>query len=273
MPNLANPNNSPPPAPGEDNKQPGIIATTIIVTVVADIFVGLRLIVRKWITKSIGWDDWTIIAAAVRAHSLSLLALIPAPQKLGITIGCALVVVEVHYGFGRHKTDLTHQQYSDFTRYSYGEWIQTFATLMFTKVSICLFLLRIVIGKAFIRSLQVLIGALVLSNIILTILWIVQCRPVWLSWVNPETSGSCFTQLTLQKIILAQAGKSVATTVNDLKYSSQTSRFHHFGFHIGNVSHLYPSKAPDDAPSEDRLVHPDGTRNNVSIVASRRIWY
>ncbi len=65
MPNLANPNNSPPPALGEENKQPGIIATTILVTVLADLFVGLRLIVRKWVTKSIGWDDWTIIAAAV----------------------------------------------------------------------------------------------------------------------------------------------------------------------------------------------------------------
>lgn len=70
MPNLANPNNSPPPAPGEENRQPGIIVTTIIVTVLADIFVGLRLIVRKWVTKSIGWDDWTIIAAAVSRHSL-----------------------------------------------------------------------------------------------------------------------------------------------------------------------------------------------------------
>jgi hypothetical protein len=65
MPNLANPNNAPPPAPGEGNRQPGIVATTIIVTVLADIFVVLRLIVRKWVTKSIGWDDWTIIAAAV----------------------------------------------------------------------------------------------------------------------------------------------------------------------------------------------------------------
>lgn len=131
--------------------------------------------------------------------------------KLGITSSCALVVVEVHYGFGRHKTDLTQQEYSDFTRYSYGEWIQTFATLMFTKVSICLFLLRIVINKPFIRSLQLLIGALVLSNIVLTLIWILQCRPVWLSWVNPETPGSCFTQLTLRRIILTQASKSMIT--------------------------------------------------------------
>lgn len=124
--------------------------------------------------------------------------------------------MEVHYGFGRHKTDLTKQEYTDFTRYSYGEWIQTFATLMFKKVSICLFLLRIVISKAFIRSLQLLIGALVLSNIILTILWIVQCRPVWLSWVNPETPGSCFTQLTLQRIILAQASKLCGNNLHQL---------------------------------------------------------
>ncbi|KAI4152250.1 MAG: hypothetical protein LQ340_003027 [Diploschistes diacapsis] len=194
MPNIANPSASPPPAPGEDNTQPGIIATTITVTLVADIVVALRLMTRKWVVKSIGWDDWTIIAAA-----------------LGITIGCALVLVEVHYGFGRHKGDLPHESYVEFTRYSYGEWIQTFSTLMFTKVSICLFLLRIVINKSFVRSLQALIVVLVLSNVILTILWIAQCRPVELSWWAPETPDSCFTQTQLQQIILAQAIIAIAS--------------------------------------------------------------
>ena len=122
--------------------------------------------------------------------------------------GCALVLIELHYGFGRHKSDLSHDEYVEFTKYSYGEWIQTFFTLMFTKVSICLVLLRIVISKAFIRSLQALIVALVVSNVVLTILWILQCQPVNLAWLAPETPGSCFTELQLRQIILAQASKS-----------------------------------------------------------------
>ena len=48
------------------NTQAGIIVTTILATVLADIVVALRMITRKWIVKSIGWDDWTILAALVR---------------------------------------------------------------------------------------------------------------------------------------------------------------------------------------------------------------
>ena len=49
----------------DENRQPGIIVTTIVVTVLADLVVGLRMMVRKWVVRSIGWDDWAIIAAAV----------------------------------------------------------------------------------------------------------------------------------------------------------------------------------------------------------------
>lgn len=53
------------PPDGDRNRQPGIIVTTILVTVLANIIVGLRMITRKWIIKSIGWDDRTIIGALV----------------------------------------------------------------------------------------------------------------------------------------------------------------------------------------------------------------
>ena len=84
--------------------------------------------------------------------------------------------------------------------------MQTFATLMFTKVSICLFLLRIVISKSFVRPLQAGVCVLITSNVVLTILWIVQCRPLVRAW-NMAIPGTCFTDVQLQNIILAQACK------------------------------------------------------------------
>ena len=126
-------------------------------------------------------------------------------MQLGNMIGFVLVVVEIHFGFGRHKSEISNEDFISFSKYSYGEWIQTFATLMFTKISICLFLLRIVISKAYIRSLQAIIVILLSSNVILTIIWILQCRPVDLAWIAPKTPLSCFTQSELSKIILAQA--------------------------------------------------------------------
>ncbi|KAL8824741.1 MAG: hypothetical protein Q9191_004849 [Dirinaria sp. TL-2023a] len=176
-----------PPHNGDENRQGGILATTFIVTVIASIAVALRMWVRLAIVKKVGWDDYTIIAAT-----------------LGIIIGCGLVVVQVHYGLGRHKFYLTTWQFIEFQKYSYGEWIQTFQTLMFTKVSICFFLLRIPVDTRLIRPIQWTIVALILSNVVLTVIWIVQCRPIHAAW-NTLIQGQCFTKGQLQRIIISQA--------------------------------------------------------------------
>ena len=189
----------PVPSDGDVSMGSGILATTIIVTILADTVVALRFIVRKWIVKNIGWDDWCILGAV-----------------LGITIGMALVIVQVSYGFGRHKYYLTSHQLQEFQKYSFGEWVQTFATLMWTKISICLFLLRITISKAFIRPLQVAIIILVLSNVILTILWAVQCNPVALAW-DLTQQGTCFSVVHIDNIILAQAGSQPRPIYGDIQ--------------------------------------------------------
>lgn len=171
----------------DDNHGGGIIALEVITTFLASMTVALRLATRIWIVRNIGWDDYTILFAA-----------------FGKIIACGLVIVQVHYGFGRHKVDLTHWQYIEFMKYSYGEWIQTFQTLMFTKISICFFLLRIPVEKHLIRPIQGTIIALIISNIVLTLLWIFQCNPIASAW-NKQTLGSCFTDGQLQRIIISQA--------------------------------------------------------------------
>lgn len=118
----------------------------------------------------------------------------------------ALDFVEVHYGFGRHKQYLTPHELQEFQKYTWGEWIQTFATLMWTKVSICLFLLRIPVTKWLIRPLQAALVVLVVSNVILTILWIVQCRPVAAAW-DESLNGTCFSKDQLRSIVFAQASR------------------------------------------------------------------
>ena len=76
---------------------------------------------------------------------------------------------------------------------------------MFTKVSICLFLLRITITKAFIRPLQAAIVILVLSNIILSLVWILQCTSHLDKAWNDKLPGKCFSKGQLERIIISQA--------------------------------------------------------------------
>ena len=123
-------------------------------------------------------------------------------------VGTGLDFPEVHYGFGRHEYYITEHQYQEFRKYTYGEWIQTFFTLMFTKVSICLMLLRIVVANSIVRPIQGLIVFLVVSNIVLSLLWILQCDPVDAAWdLTKRRDGSCFSTGQLQRIIMSQAGR------------------------------------------------------------------
>ena len=127
--------------------------------------------------------------------------------QLGNVIGYGLVHVQLHYGLGRPQYYLTEWHLIEIRKYAYGEWIQTFATLMWTKVSICLFLRRIPVTKVLIRPLEISVVFLLVSNVIITILWIVQCRPVDAAW-NSYLQGSCFSRGQLERIVIAQASES-----------------------------------------------------------------
>lgn len=128
---------------------------------------------------------------------------------MGNIIGTGLDFVEVHYGFGRSDHYLTISQIIEFRKYTFGEWIQTFATLMWTKISICLFLMRIPTSKGLIRPLQAAVIFLALSNIIMTVLWIAQCRLVAKAW-HDDIKGSCVSRGQLERIIIAQASTSIS---------------------------------------------------------------
>ena len=149
------------PLNGDENRQGGFLVTVLIVTTLSSIVVAMRFVTRIWIVRNVGVDDYTILCAI-----------------LGHIIGCGLVIVQIHYGLGRHKYYLTKWQYIEFAKYAYGEWIQAFQTLMFNKLSICFFLLRIPVEKRFIRPIQGTIVVLILSNTVLTLLWIFQCNPI-----------------------------------------------------------------------------------------------
>lgn len=189
-----------PPPEGDVDKGAALIIGGSVTVAVATLFVALRFCVRIWITKSVWWDDWTILFAII-----------------GNIIGLALDFVEIHYGFGRPQFYLNQHQLLEYGKYAYGEWIQTFATLMWTKVSICLFLIRIPVTKALIRPLQGAVIFLVVSNVVLTLLWILQCRPVAAAWDTSLQPHLCFTRGQLERIIISQA---IISVVSDFVFAS-----------------------------------------------------
>lgn len=184
-------NSGPPTSNGDENRQGSILAICIVAAVLSAVMVALRMGTRIWIVRNVGWDDYTIVAALI-----------------GHIIGLGLTCVQVHYGFGRHKFYLTDWQFIEFTKYSYGQGIQGFQTLMLTKLSICFLLIRIPVEKRLIRPIQGAIVFLVITNIVLTLLWVFQCNPIAGSW-NKMTPAKCFTDAQLVRIIISQAIVSI----------------------------------------------------------------
>ena len=175
---------------------PMAVLTAVFLGIVI-VVLALRIFTRIHIVHHFWWDDFTIILAV-----------------LGTTIGAALDFKEIHYGFGKHQQFLSPHNLLEFKKYTYGEWIQTFATLMWTKVSICLFLIRIPNSKPLRVPLQWAVAFLLFSNTILTTLWIMQCQPVHAAW---DGKGTCMSRSALEGIVLAQA---IISVVSDFVFAT-----------------------------------------------------
>ncbi|KAL9078274.1 MAG: hypothetical protein Q9157_002820, partial [Trypethelium eluteriae] len=180
----------PPPNPN-DNRQLAILVNVCIDTPLAMVVVILRMITRIWVVRKVGWDDVCIVLCV-----------------LGHFIAMPIVIYEVHHGFGKHRQFISDQDFMNFTRLSYVEWVQTFQTLMFNKLSVCFFLLRLPASNPYKRPILGSIVGLIVSNVILTLVWIFQCWPVRKVW-HPSIDGQCMTNAQLERIIISQALVSI----------------------------------------------------------------
>lgn len=123
-------------------------------------------------------------------------------------MGGGLVVAEVVSGLGRHEYYLTATQRRHFVKFGWLDWMQTFLTLMFTKISICLLLLRIMVQKWFVRSIYTLIICLVIFHMVCFFLFLGVCRPLNAYW-TAGLEGKCLSENQVEYIIIAQGGKSL----------------------------------------------------------------
>ena len=74
---------------------------------------------------------------------------------------------------------------------------------MITKVSIALLLLRIAVNKRVERPLQILIGIMMVSHVILALLWTLQCLPIDAVW-DLNKKGKCFGKAQVEGILMTQ---------------------------------------------------------------------
>ena len=204
-----------PPPDGDQNRKGALIGMVVGSVTFAGIFVALRMYTRLCLIKMVRWDDWTIVIAWVRYSFIRFKGLKADTIKFSTVAGMVLDLIDIHYGYGRHEYYLSPHQILEFNRIAYGDWIQTFFTLTISKVSICLLLLRIHPSERIRRPIQGLILFLILSNFILTLLYILQCIPVYAAWNFQERDkAKCFTKGQLQRVIITQASEISQTSLS-----------------------------------------------------------
>lgn len=125
-------------------------------------------------------------------------------------VGMGFVMLEVSYGLGRHVQYLPPDHFEGFLKYNYLDWIQVFITLAISKISICLFLLRISKFARYRNFLFTLIALIILTHTPLTLLYLLQCIPLNKNW-DPKVPGYCFPKPAVEKIIIAQGVFSILT--------------------------------------------------------------
>ncbi|KAL8760418.1 MAG: hypothetical protein Q9199_000042 [Rusavskia elegans] len=183
------------PKGGDENLGPTIIIINVIVFVASTLIVIVRIFTRLCLTKNFGWDDAVMVLTQVIN-----------------ACGMGFVGAEVSNGLGRKRYYLASGSYKKFLKYDYLDWVQVFLTLLLSKISICLFLLRLSSFRRIRLALHGMNIFLITSHIPLTFLIIFQCNPISKYWRNPlEGPGNCFDKDTVATIIIIQGVFSIVS--------------------------------------------------------------
>ncbi|KZL82968.1 cfem domain-containing protein [Colletotrichum incanum] len=150
-----------------------VLAILLTVYVSAAVAVGLRL-VAKSLAKTWNLDDVLIISALV-------IAIAPV----------SFVILMATKGFGTHLYDLQPGGLLEILRLLYAAEIVYVFVLLFAKLSLVVFYLRIFTVPKFRIAAYSLIGFLVVGQVVIGFLTIFSCHPIELFWNRDIHTGGC----------------------------------------------------------------------------------
>ncbi|KAL1636441.1 hypothetical protein SLS58_009794 [Diplodia intermedia] len=181
-----------------ESRGPIVLTVSIAMIVCSTVFVGFRLTSRIGIVKKVGWDDYFMAFAWLLAFGLSF----------SICYG-------VKYGLGMHEVNIPNSQDPPLRRLEYVFTVLYNPCLMATKTSILVFYLSL--SKSHRAFRWGVIADLLVVNVggaALTVLNIVQCRPISAAFVNPAPPGATCTDIVT--LYLSSAPLNIITDLATL---------------------------------------------------------
>lgn len=166
------------------SRGPVTLAVSIVMSVLATIFVAARFFTRGYLVRSIKQDDWWILAAWLTGIGFS-----------------AAICVGVSDGLGMHLTDIPDWRKDNLRRAQYAFSILYNPALMLTKTSIIVFYLSVMskdVDPVFKWCNWICLAVVNIAGAALTFLNIFQCRPVSAGWIFPTPqTAKCTDIVTL----------------------------------------------------------------------------
>ncbi|KAL4938430.1 hypothetical protein BDV06DRAFT_56852 [Aspergillus oleicola] len=142
----------------------------------SSIAVILRCYVRLRIVKAFGWDDFVMIFA-----------------MLFYAMFCGCMIGGSLWGTGRHLTELSPKQREVAMEYWFLCDVAYAVSSVLAKISVAIFLLRVVFFASHRATLYSVTGFTVAAGIVFFVMMVAQCSPVsfWWTRMAGDTSGQC----------------------------------------------------------------------------------
>ncbi|CAJ0554201.1 Ff.00g127130.m01.CDS01 [Fusarium sp. VM40] len=177
-----------------------LVATAITLLILSWISVGLRTYTRTCLMQGQQLDDWLMLIA-----------------QIIFTISCSFILEGIQKGVGRHNEAIETED----AEVQALMW-QALATatyildMMFIKLSIGVFLLRLCVKKVYNWIIWVSLTIISIWSIVLFFWNLFQCHPVEMQWDFRIKEGKC---VSADQIVSAAYAISVMTVVSDWLYA------------------------------------------------------
>ncbi|USW46702.1 hypothetical protein Slin15195_G000210 [Septoria linicola] len=170
-----------------------VLAVVLTMTVVACVFVGMRIYARLGMARNAGADDLCIVVSMLFAIATTV-----------------TMIVQVQTGMGRHAKDIEpHEVVANLKAFWVSTWVYNLS-LTLTKVSILFQYLRIFPQKWFRISTWTLMGVIVTYGLYVVCSGIWLCRPIAFFWDPTIVGGRCLNRFN---VWFANAGLNIATDI------------------------------------------------------------
>ncbi|PSR76754.1 hypothetical protein BD289DRAFT_456899 [Coniella lustricola] len=157
------------------DRGPQLQAVAILFLLMAIVSYALRTFVRLFMTRSFGMDDWLMTAATT---------------TFVLYVTC--VLGGVRYGTGQHQEDLTSDEEAHAKEFWFFCYLGYCWTMIFSKISIGLFLLRILIHKGSRMLVYLAMCLSVVTGLIFFFVALLQCSPIPYFW-DKTIGGHCIS--------------------------------------------------------------------------------